>query len=292
MRWEFQGLGRGVDNQVDNGRAVKGWATRQEVEQGRAEGPNITGFVRLLGIAALFRGSEFRSADEDEPAIPGGGGAGAQASDAVVDQPEIHQFDRTMEGHDQVVRLHVPVDETVGVGMGQGCGGLAGKVEGLGQGEGAVRIDDLGRRPTRGVFHDTSMHPGRRIVDQVVDRHQSRMAELAGGPGFTNEGLDISGILQARGMGDLDGHLAVDRQLSAKEDRAHAAASKQTLDPIAGDLGQGDASRLHGGKHWPLPGRVHCLPARGGTLPRSCSIPLVCCWSWLVWSSMLGHRSP
>ena len=101
------------------------------------------------------------------------------------------------------------------------------------------RPDDRQRQPARALHHvleRAPLHvPHHEEVEAFrlphrVDRHDVRMMQLGDGDGLVLEALDHPFAQEQAGRHDLDGHLAVERDLVREEDGRHPASAELAAD--------------------------------------------------------------
>ena len=190
-----------------------------------AHGVDVTAFVRG-GPAHQFGGDVGHRAHEGR-ARPGevGGGPG---------QPEVRHFDPPVPGDQDVLRLHVPVDESRAVCRRQAVDhGLE-----IGQrdarGQGVAALQDGAQRVAGHVLHDEvgEVTVGVFVHALVQDVDDVRMGQPGGGLGLLLEALDQLGVLSQVRVEDLEGDLPVQAQVHRQVHRGHAAPGQPASDLV------------------------------------------------------------
>ena len=176
--------------------------------------------VRALGDPAAaedLRRHEARRADGDRPVAR----LAQLARDAEVDEHD------AAVGHDEVLRLHVAVDDVLLVDVVQGLARLAAPLD-----------DVLHRQPRRALgrepivqalaldqLHDDVVVAG--VAEVVDDAHDARVVELGQQPRLDLEARDVRRVQQA-----LDRDEAAGLAVEGAMDRAHRAAGDGGLDRV------------------------------------------------------------
>ena len=246
-RWKLTRLLRFQDFHV--GFAAKGGLTCQKGVEHAAERVEVAAVVDVLGVARLFRRHVYRRA---------GAHAGARQHDVFpvgLGQPHVCYFYHPFFGNQDVVRLDVPMDDPLLVGMFQSARAGDDHVERVADGElaefseprlHAAAVDILHGAIVKTVgFADTvTAHD----VGVIEPGHDTRLA------------LEALDELRIRGQvpGEhLDGGVAVQAELACHVDRAHAAGAE-----LSGELEIAQGAHLLRGNLRALLWR-RCLYRRG-----------------------------
>ena len=159
---------------------------------------------------------------------------------------EVHPVPRCppLRGEQDVRRLHVPVDQTLGVGGVQG--GSA-----LGDDRHCPGRLQLGH-PSEQPLEVGSLHVAHGQVEdpvglpRVVDRDHVGVIEACSDPGLPDESLPEGLVLGHLGVEDLQGHLAVQAEVLGQVHHCHSPAADDRKDPVAGQFGSDPGIGSHG----------------------------------------------
>ena len=208
---------------LDGVLAFKWRLVREDTEKGAAEAVNVSSRIDTVDVLSLF----WRHVIERTDDLVVLGQAFAAFGRALVrvegDQPHIQHLDDALLVYQQVVRLDVPMNDTLLVGVGQSAGGLDGVIHSGGNIECPLLLDQLPEVLAIHEFH-----------------HQvKKSAILVGVKGGHNVGMDqpcccfdlsLKSTQPDLGAGhffgqDLDCHDPLHAAVPGHENFAHAPAT-------------------------------------------------------------------
>jgi len=206
-------------------------------------------------------GANFRAARGVDPRSHGLGGQQAG-------QPEIEHFHVSIVTHHDVLGLHVPVHDSLGMGGGEGLRDLAANVD-----DGFPR-DSRGRNlaersPLDQLHRDEPADVG---LADLVYGDDVGMVQAGGGVGFPDEAVDGRAIA-GQPLGDeLDRHLTTEPRIARAIDLTHSARAERSQDLVRPELLAGGQSHVRFGVRCPVTSgdcirvakiRASALSARG-----------------------------
>jgi hypothetical protein len=146
---------------------------------------------------------------------------------------------------EDVVRLDVPVDDAVPVGVAERRQHLADVRHRDGHGAGAARDDQLLEGAALDVLHDDVVRALR--LAPVVDRDDVRVGEPGGVRRLPAEALDELDVVRVPLVEHLDRDLAAELLVLGEPDVGHAAGAELPLEPVP--AGEDRAASLVDGRH-------------------------------------------
>ena len=157
---------------------------------------------------------------------------------------EVGQQGHAVLGEQDVGRLHIPVDDTFAVGIGQGLGRLLRDPERLRDGQRAHPPDPVAQRLALDVGHGVPQ-PFRRLAG-VIHRADVRMLQPGGGRDLPAKplGVDLEG---GRGSEELERYRTIVLEIAGVIDGRHPPFPKlpqEEIGPDAGGQGQGTGHGL------------------------------------------------
>ena len=188
-----------------------------ELVQHHAHGEDIAAPVDHLVAQPLRRHVGHRADDVSRPRQADVLAAPLQARNA-----EVQQLGLAVRLHEDVGRLHVAMNDVVGVRVPQRRAGLLDDAQPVHHGERHVARDDLVQRIALHALHHDVGNPV--VFAEIVDRHDVGVIEPAGLAAFfieSRQHLAVAGHSLGEGF---DGHFAPDLLVHRAIDHAHAAA--------------------------------------------------------------------
>ena len=179
--------------------------------------------VHLLALG-LLRGHVVRRAD-DHP----GAREGARRLEGLGN-PEIGEHHAAVVVEHDVRGLHVAVHDAALVRVAQRARRLPQHPLDVVGGEWLLLLEHVLQRCAGDVLHHEVVEAA--LALDPVDRDDVGVVELGRGLRFLLESLDYLRVLRNVGWQDLDGDLAVERQVVRKEDRPHPALPHHPLDLV------------------------------------------------------------
>jgi len=152
--------------------------------------------------------------------------------------------------HEDVVRLHVPVDDALGVRVRECPGDLTEKSDRLLARKRSPAADPLTERPPVDVRHREEDEVAD-LVDRV-DRHDVGVRQLGRRARLTEKALPECRLGRELGGQELQRHGPVERDLVRKVDDPHPAAADLPLEGVPSD------ERLLKGEKVGIWGVTHC----------------------------------
>ena len=135
---------------------------------------------------------------------------------------------------EDVSRLHVPVDESLGVGGIQRCGNLGQHAESALEPQRARLLEDLAEVDAVDVPHRDVVHAVG--VVRLVDRDHVRVIDPRGHQRLAYETLPEALVLRKFRRQQLEGDLPPKMEVLRAVDHPHAAAADVALDPVRAEL--------------------------------------------------------
>jgi hypothetical protein len=171
----------------------------------------------------------------------GRGGGFDEQGRLKLGETEIEDLHVATSGHEEVLRLEVPVNDSLRVGGRQPVRDLNRVADRLDRGQVAFLNSLAKRRALEELVH----HEGSFVVGAHVEHRQHvRMAEGAGGTGFLLEAPQALRVVHARVGQNLDRHVAAQARVAGTVDLAHAPGpegSDDRIGPEPGSCEQGQA---------------------------------------------------
>ena len=179
----------------------------------------------------------------------------------VFDQPHVGEFRDTIERDEDIVRLHVAVNQALFVRAMEAIADLADDVNRGRFGDGPRPFDALAERFAVDEFHHQERRSARAAI---LDRfHDIRMVEQAGGAEFLLESLQKHRVLGRFRRDDLNRDDVARDHTARFVDGTHTALGNLCQKVVVADL-----SRLCGGVR--CHGRTMALTGEG------------CRWAWVL----------
>ncbi len=236
--------------------AAKSGPAREHLVEDDAEGPDVGPLVD--GAASrLFRRHVRGGAEDDAElrAVGGrhrgrvhdGGGAGQVGGGRStrrihrLGEAEVEDFDLSVDGGLDVLRLEVAVDDSLVVRLFQRLGDLSGDGEALLERQGS-RGEPFGQRRSLDELHDEGADAAR--LFEAEDGGDVRVVQLGQQLRLALEAGEALLVLGEGGGEDLDGDLALQLRVGGAKDLAHAALAE-----LAGNLVGAEASARGEGRH-------------------------------------------
>jgi hypothetical protein len=154
-----------------------------------------------------------------------------------LSQPEVGEIrvTRRLVGDEHVRGLDVAVHEPVRVRGIEGLSDGAEQVERPLRVERSVPLEHTSEVRAGDVAHGDVQEVAR--LARLVDRHDVRVLEARGQLGLAQEALAEARVLGKARREQLERHLASEARILGEVHVAHAAASHESLDPVAGEVG-------------------------------------------------------
>ena len=159
--------------------------------------------------------------------------------------PEVRHLDAALVVDEDVVRLDVPVDDPVAMGVAERGQHLAHVRHRDRDRARAARDDQLLQRAPLDVLHDDEVRP--LYLSAVVDRDDVRVREARGMRRLATEPLDELRVVRVPLVEHLDRDLATELLILGEPDVGHAAAPELALEPVP--AGKDGAASLVDGRH-------------------------------------------
>ena len=203
----------------------------------------------------------------------------------VTRDAEVEDLDLPVAGQHQVLGLDVAVDHAVGVGRAHRAHAL-----GMGGGQG---LETLAGESPELLERDRPGHAGaqRRALDvlhddehvvveleDVVDRRDPPVVDLAGAPGLAQHRGAPSRVLPLVGTQALERDAAMEQRVLGEQDLATPTAAEDLLDAEASDDHPADGAGLIGRESVGSIGRCHEVPRRsrcGANDPFACGTSIL-----------------
>ena len=145
-----------------------------------------------------------------------------------------------------VGRLHVPVNQAVGVRRVQRRGHLGDDADHPGRGEGALGVQQRPHVPALHVTHRDEQDTGG--LTGLEDRDDVRVVDGRGRSRLTDEPLPERIVAGQLGRQDLQRHPPFQPGVVGAEDNSHPAAANLLLEPVAGyPRARSEPARCRGG---------------------------------------------
>ena len=144
--------------------------------------------------------------------------------------PEIGHHAAAVMGEQDVLRLHVPVDDALLVGVLQRPRGLPRDAQRLPAGPSALPLESVPHRLALDVRHGEPETPCR--LARVVDRNDVGVLQPGRELDLAKEALGAHPV-RRYGIEDLERDLAVVAEIPGEPDRRHAALAQSALDGVA-----------------------------------------------------------
>ena len=129
-----------------------------------------------------------------------------------------------------VVRLHVAMNDAAAVGVAESQGHVMHQLRERRRRERAARTKPLAERLPANVRHHEVRQPFG--LSDAMDRHDVRMRQAGGGPGLAHESIADICPLDERSRQHLDGDETVELNFAGEIDYAHAASADFAFDRI------------------------------------------------------------
>ena len=144
---------------------------------------------------------------------------------------EVRQHHPTGYVHHHIVRLHIAVDSTLAMGEVQGAGHRLKEAYRIAEPEVGVFVEDTVQGMPVNVLHRNEIQTV--LLTNVVDRHDTGVAQARRRARLTLESLDELGIhAQLRGQ-HLDGNRALEQRIHRTIDAGHTPAPNLSSDLVA-----------------------------------------------------------
>jgi len=176
----------------------------------------------LLGRDVVWRAQALGEVSEGEAAGAGVGG------DAEVDEADVV----VAVDHD-VFRLHVAVDDAVGVDVLEGAADADGELDGAVDGQLWLLLNDLAEKMAGDPLHD---HVDLGAAGIGEDLHDGWMMQAGADVCLALESLEEGGVALDLGVGDFDGDLRAGASVDGAEDGGHAAGGHQLFEVVVVEL--------------------------------------------------------
>ncbi len=152
---------------------------------------------------------------------------------------EVADLDDAILRDHEVVGLDVAVDDAVALRVLEAARRVEDDRERPLDGEPALLAEEVLDAPSRHVLHGVEADGLHLVLGDadVVDLHDVRVVELARGARLGREAVHELRVRRELGREDLEGDASLERDLDRLVDGAHAAASEETADPVARELG-------------------------------------------------------
>jgi hypothetical protein len=149
-----------------------------------------------------------------------------------LDQAEVEDLQRAVQGEEQVLGLEVAVDDLDGVGCRCASGELKGQLDGLFRGQGTPFESPAQSLP----LQDLGDHERKSLVrSDVVDREDVRVSQSRCGARFLLEPAQ-SIFIRCRLRGEnLDRHIPAQSRILGAVDLAHGSGTQGLLDDIGSE---------------------------------------------------------
>jgi len=198
-----------------------------QLVQSDAERVDVGSRVDVAGVLQALRRDVGRTSDDPAPL------GHRPVHSNPLGKPHVGDLDRAVLGEDEVFRLDVAVDDLAAVRVRERRGGLSRVSDGIDHRKFSPLPPDGEQVAAVDVFHDEIVNLVA-LRARLVHGHDVGVVELGSGAGLAQKELQIGRVVNPRRREKLDGNQAVERQVSAQIDDAHAPDPDFADDGVAG----------------------------------------------------------
>src|SRR5580658_4015811 len=263
IRVQAKGWGRGtIQDCVENNRgrvSPKGESTGGHFIKHGAKREQVGAGVEIFASGLLWRhvghGADGRSGAGQEGLVHGGGGTdgGGRMESRLaraLGQAEIENLGLVAVGHENVGRLDVAVDDSLGVGSVESVGDLCAEIEQLLKIHrlvGGLAVDTAFERLAFQQLHGDEVTSA--VLADLVDGADIRVIQSGGGARLALKTVERQRILFCLGRQELERDVAAQVDVLGLIDNTHPAAAQLRDDTVVGDGLADHALADHFGEH-------------------------------------------